>query len=237
MKPRRLFKYQGFTQYSIDSIRRQHFCFSNRKMLNDENELNFEFHIPNEEDAKKRWLEISLEEGTSESDLFFVELGLSVDVARIHYFKQAIEELTVGIQEDLNKVGILSLTEKEDDEYMWKEYGGDSTGYCLQIYPDYQHHLFREELFKVTYSDDVLRVSMLAQDHREYHRVLLNKNLIWSKENEWRIVLPRNLEGPFELVELKGIIEKIILGSRISSEHEEKIRSAAPRNIDVVKKI
>lgn len=237
MKPRRLFKYQPFSQHSMDSIRNQRFCFSSRKRLNDENELNFEFFFPNEDEAKKHWLQITREEGASESDLFFIELGLGVDFIRKKYFNQAIEELTAGIQEDLDKVGILSLTENEDDEHMWKEYAGDGTGYCLQIYPDYQHHLFREELFKVKYSDEILRVNMVAQDHREYHRVLLNKKLIWSKENEWRVVLPRNLEGKFELVELRGTIEKIILGCKISLEHEQLIRSVAPKYVEVVKKL
>jgi hypothetical protein len=235
IKPKRLFKYKPFESYSLDSIKNQHFCFSNRRALNDPLELNFEYHFASEEEAKIFWMREAREAGFSEVDLFYIRVSLSIDFIRSHYFQRLLDEMNKDIMEDLDKVGILSLTENENDDYMWGEYGGKHTGYCLQLYPDYQHQFFREEMYRVEYSDEPTKVNMATQSTKEYHKVLFQKKTIWKRENEWRIALPRNLHDQFELVKLDRVIEKIIIGKHMTPENERAIREIAPIGVEVSK--
>lgn len=145
------------------------------------------------------------------------------------------------------KFGICSLAESGENEYMWKNYANNDTGYCIEynlenyenlkdllpvVYDDVRENNVIVQVMKTFISQMIMNLSNneVVSDRTHYLRLYLTKNTIWQYQKEWRIIGEANekLKSPK--------VSKIILGKNVSKENEEKIRKyVVDKNIIIEK--
>jgi hypothetical protein len=133
-----------------------------------------------------------------------------------HFNRAAfIKKITAGLQEEVNKVGVLSLTAANDNVLMWSHYAYGHTGICLRFSVPLGLHLFGTAL-RVNYSVEYPRVDMLGDSaERHVDAFLLTKAHDWSYEMEWRIL--DHQDGPGEKPFPEQALGGVILGARMSA--------------------
>lgn len=144
------------------------------------------------------------------------------------------EDITEQYNSLLHSYRIACFTEKSDNTSMWNFYANRHSGICLEydfedkwktnIYPVKYTNLL-PDILKILFTEPVSPNAML--------KCLVHKLNCWNTETEWRLIPPRRdliplLENPNELYSDKGIVypffkpSKIILGSKISKDDQEK---------------
>lgn len=109
------------------------------------------------------------------------------------YFSKGMNDIADGIYEATNKcIGVLCLSERQDDILMWAHYTNSHEGYVIEFDP--QHKFFNSKktnvdelrhLRRVRYSDDRPE---LTKETVEAMQALLTKSTHWSYESEWRML-------------------------------------------------
>lgn len=147
--------------------------------------------------------------------------------------KTQMEDLIIAGMRARNNMGICSLCENDDNEYMWKKYADNNSGYCIEY--DMSDYLLNKSLFPVIYEDDrninvvqnlvnnfigqlVISFSgnQIQADISQYLRLFLTKYLKWEYQNEWRI-----LGNPGEINSPR--INKIIIGPNANEDNKKRI--------------
>lgn len=159
-----------------------------------------------------------------------------------------LEPLFLTAYNARTEIGICSLAESNDIEYMWKKYAADGSGYCIEY--DVSDYELNENILPVIYQDEretniiiQLVESFLGQmitglsdgqiiaDASQFIRLFLTKYRKWEYQKEWRFIGSAN-DKPFA-----PKIKCIYLGKNVSEENKEKmIEFANTRNIDIVSK-
>lgn len=127
-----------------------------------------------------------------------------------------------GWRENVDAVGVLSLTERPDDMLMWAHYANSHNGYCLELDATIQPLSLA---YRVHY-DEERPVFRLFDPNRAdiIKRTLLHKADFWEHEFEWRLVGPLDI-GP--VVFPPEALKSIIFGARIADEDEAALRAMA----------
>lgn len=147
--------------------------------------------------------------------------------------KTQMEDLIIAGMRARNNMGICSLCENDDNEYMWKKYADNNSGYCIEY--DMSDYQLNQSLFPVIYEDDrninivqnlvnnfigqlVISFSgnQIQADISQYLRLFLTKYLKWEYQNEWRI-----LGNPGEINSPR--INKIIIGPNANEDNKKRI--------------
>ncbi|WP_107675004.1 DUF2971 domain-containing protein [Agrobacterium sp. LAD9] len=135
-------------------------------------------------------------------------------------YDQTIQEVRMAI----DTLGIASFSETMDHEPMWAHYAQNFSGICVEYnvkrlldsLPD-QH-----EFVRMTYNE---LAPMLYRDRETAENrakmILSCKSVRWASEREWRLIRPAIGPAPYKA---HRIVTSVLLGSRISPEHEEVIR-------------
>ncbi len=127
--------------------------------------------------------------------------------------KELAKRVAAGMQDKLDRMGILSLSSTHENILMWSHYAFGHRGVCLQFRvstdPDYLG-----AALPVTYSRELLTPTLFGKDHRErVEAILLTKAVDWSYEREWRVLRP-NGAGVDQFP--PALLTSIILGASIS---------------------
>jgi hypothetical protein len=202
--PPKLYKYRAVNDYSLRILTDDELYYGNYRMLNDPFELAFEIEIAYRPDSKKITPQ-------------FIERAKKPIKANIESCIQA-------------NLGLLSLTERNDDILMWSHYSESHTGFCLE----FNSSIFDPELLKqVTYTDDVYKVQCRVDDNEqgiivpddtdEYLIGICNtKKTDWQYEKEWRDVRKQSGAYKFDPSGLTGLI----FGYKIPDEKKERLFNA-----------
>lgn len=145
-----------------------------------------------------------------------------------------IKTLILGAYEARQKMGICSLCEDSNNEYMWENYAAKNSGYCVEY--DFSDFKTPNQLFPVIYQDEretniVMSIvtnfigqmifgmsnHQIQPDTSQYLRLFITKYKQWEYQNEWRLLGDANTRFPA----LK--IKRIILGTDVSQENREAI--------------
>ena len=144
------------------------------------------------------------------------------------------------------KLGICSLAESSDIEYMWKNYADNESGYCIEY--DISDYEFNKSVFPVIYDDDrqtniIIQIvaNFIGQmifgfshgeintDVSQFIRLFLTKNTKWAYQHEWRLL------GDADTKAKAPKIKRIILGKQVSEENRNMMMDYAHKNgIEVV---
>lgn len=154
---------------------------------------------------------------------------------------EQIKTLILGAYEARQKMGICSLCEDADNEYMWENYADKNSGYCVEY--DFSDFKTPNILFPVIYQDERetnIVMSIVANfigqmifgmsshqikpDTSQYLRLFITKYKQWEYQNEWRILGDANTRTPAPK------IKRIILGADASVENKEAVRKFCNEN-------
>ncbi len=105
------------------------------------------------------------------------------------------EKAAAWIQNEIDNVGILCLTENWNNARMWECYADDSRGVCLEFLAWDDAGLtffFGFNSFNITYSDS-REYNLLGDPWEQAKTIVLTKSPEWSYENEWRILIRNRL--------------------------------------------
>jgi hypothetical protein len=143
-----------------------------------------------------------------------------------------LESMTAGFQGEVNKVGVLSLSEFPDEVLLWSHYAASHTGLCLGFSVATDMAFFAPAQC-VTYSADYPEIDMLRDDPMKHvEAFLLTKAAGWKYENEWRII--DHSTGPGEKAFLAKALLKVILGARMSSDDKRFVAECLNGRKDAV---
>jgi len=226
-----LYKYQAITDYSIDALEKRKWWYSSPSSFNDPFE--FKLIIPdagsinkvkNIDRVREHFAQDIIERGgvsiedknTSPEEI----VKLVKDHLQKQYSDERLVELLVGrYQNDLYGLGVVSLTENNDDILMWSHYATFHKGICLEFDTDGPD---RNVFVKVIYSNDYpgLDFEYFPDIYKLFTTQLVTKSTHWSYEREWRCI--RTANGLFPYF---GRLSGVIFGARISEQHKEKIKA------------
>ena len=154
---------------------------------------------------------------------------------------EQIKTLILGAYEARQKMGICSLSEDNDNEYMWKNYAADNSGYCIEY--DMSDYKPANTVFPVIYEDERetnIVMSIVANfigqmifgmsnhqvtpDTSQYLRLFITKYAQWEYQNEWRILGDANtkINAPK--------IKRIIVGNKVSDDNKIAIKRFCEEN-------
>ncbi|AXQ28852.1 DUF2971 domain-containing protein [Solimonas sp. K1W22B-7] len=132
-------------------------------------------------------------------------------------------EAQAYMKSEIERVGVCCFSEDWSSAPMWAHYSGNSTGICVRFKASATTPFFGMTQ-RVTYSKDYPRINPITQSSEDrVRRLLLWKGNQWSYEKEWRIVDtdagPGIRKFPVEY------IHSVLLGPKITAEHEKAVRA------------
>lgn len=154
---------------------------------------------------------------------------------------EQLKTLIIGAYEARQKMGICSLCEDSDNEYMRENYASKNSGYCVEY--DFSDFKTPNILFPVIYQDEretnivmsivanfigqmifCMSSHQIKPDTSQYLRLFITKYKQWEYQNEWRILGDANTRTPAPK------IKRIILGVDASVENKKAIRKYCNEN-------
>lgn len=185
---KQLYRYQPFNEDSLRVFTHNELFFYSPSTLNDpfDCKIVFSFEGCGLEDAKK-FHEKGLKHSTVKSDFSRLEKG-EFESWKRNLEKSALENL----QPEIDKMGILCLSEKNADILMWSHYAAKHKGFCLQF------NKAKLEAWKfcrpIDYEDKFLTFgefnNAFPENNEELiYLLLLRKAKRWIYESEWRIIV------------------------------------------------
>jgi hypothetical protein len=229
----KLYKYRdlfGSTDTSLnrvfEALRSGTFWCASPDTLNDPTEFIWECdYEPSTMTASLLSKVLAREGGTAEQEV--------LDKARAVLVNRRLEAIAKPIFEDMirrcrQEIGVACFATANDSEVMWKRYGGNGSGVCIEI--DVPDRLLDDHLFRVEYpSRKVLTVDQLLAASLEmkqlavvYRVALLSKPPCWAPEQEVRFV-SRTQNVAVRI--LDSAISGVTFGRRLAAPVRRKIVS------------
>ena len=216
--PNALYRYRALIDDKFDQKRlkpifvNHQLYFPSRRKLNDP----FECVVSSFLDTPPRILEPFLEEKVRKS-----WPDLTCNQIREKAAAIDLERLGQDIQNDVDKVGILSLTERRDDLLMWSHYANGDRGLCLEFATSIDEVFFGRAQ-PVVYSDERSIFDPREPETKQVEKVVLTKSKHWTYELEWRIVEHQNGEGLYEFP--AETLTGVIFGCWTSDKDKSKVK-------------
>nr|MBF0223239.1 DUF2971 domain-containing protein [Desulfobulbaceae bacterium] len=132
-------------------------------------------------------------------------------------------------QHALSRYGFYSLASSRENPLMWSHYTAGHTGICIHFDSQKLHQYFQNKIYQVIYSS---KITIIDLKDSEKFRIFLEKDEIWSYENEYRIIhRPEgphgapNLENGFGLKYFpKDAVTSISFGVKTSDTLKDEVR-------------
>lgn len=216
--PHALYRYRALIDDRFDEERlkplfvNHQLYFPSRRKLNDP----FECVVPSFLDTPPHILQPFLQEKVRKFRPDLTCAQIREKVATID-----LEKLRHDIQNDVDKVGILSLTEKRDDLLMWAHYANGYRGLCLEFATSV-YEVFFGRAQPVVYSDNRPIFDPREPETNQVEKVVLTKSECWRYELEWRIVEHQNGEGSHEFP--AETLTGVIFGCWTSEKDKGKVQ-------------
>lgn len=155
-----------------------------------------------------------------------------------------------NIDEQLNQVGIFSLSSSCSVQLLWAHYASDHKGICIGFSPEKESKLDDTEHFlKVTYSNEIPKMSengfntqmdmsldkhnklytssyKIAFTDKTFRSAISTKPVCWAYEEEWRYVESRGGEYDWP-----GKLSEIVFGLKCPQERRDHYIELAEKNI------
>jgi DUF2971 family protein len=181
--PSCLYKYKRFgsdaERNQLRSILIDHkLFFSSRTKFNDP----FDCLVPSFKDVPRHLIKKFIQRRSR-------EIGIASDrnEARRFYQNFNLDKFQEDLQTEVNKIGILCLTEDPLDMLMWGHYADAHTGVCLQFSVSPTDPFFGRAQ-PVTYSIKRPKFDPDRSYQENAEAAILTKSIDWMYEHEWRIL-------------------------------------------------
>ncbi len=127
---------------------------------------------------------------------------------------------TLHDQQIRTLIGVYCVSERPDSLLMWSHYAGSHSGICLEFDSDAIPFDMAQE---VIYKEDRTPISRSTEtDEESMVKALLTKSADWEHEKEWRVIEHEHGPGIYKIP--ANALTGVILGARISYDHEKQIR-------------
>jgi len=231
----KIYKYRNFSQYSIDSLKSSNLYFSNPFDYNDAFEFTFD-----------------------ESDNQLIEKWKSKfkDNSEKSHFALASFEIEFKNRKNPDYDRVLCFSETYNNPLMWAHYSDSGKGFCLEFETETEKSLewigfkiknFKDAFFnlksreKTSYNEEgiyllpLFKVKYMKRppkfiDKLEEGYFKYAKDIIWSYEKEWRIVVTKDLLKTQILEYEKKYLKSIIFGLNTSDENVKMVKEIVNNN-------
>jgi hypothetical protein len=216
-----LYKYRPFNDHLKPVIMSQKIWFPTRAKLNDPEDL--ELKLVEDVDAgvyRKFLLKKADQESWLRKHLKYnLKKGFTPKGDLTSEAKRKIASSQAVLQNHFDSLGILSLSDKENDPVLWEKYGDKDKGVCIVFKMELSEYLLRVK-YESRRPLPKLSVLLLSADaDQELIKVLRTKTTKWSDESEWRyFVRNGNTESSF-----LGKIAAIRLGKKMLDANRQTI--------------
>lgn len=187
-KPSRLYKYEAFTERSLQNLKAQVIYFGSPKNFNDPYDCALTPIITPPTDSEVESIRSSfLNHPFSQKQICAFRTPSTQNLRGM--FLRSSEVVIKDAQERFAARGISCFSEVNDELLMWSHYGGKYKGFCLEF--DTSHPLF-EKMRKVNYSTQMPRIDVAALlvkgDFEAVMELFSTKSTSWRYEQEWRVL-------------------------------------------------
>lgn len=223
MAPEMLWKYRPWNDHTRSTIEKGELFFAPPSKLNDPFEFRFRTRFPStpaEIDmiAQRMCDAMHSNKSGEEREYFYWEIRAGLVEFQNQYDGQCLPD---RVNEAL---GIVSLSERNDNLLMWSHYSDLHRGVCIGISPSkitgrFFHKVkYKETLPLVRFAD------IVDYDFEVFERMALIKSKDWSYEKEWRI---GDDAGSKQFL---GCVEKIILGAKADDGAKKSVTEAVVKS-------
>ena len=130
-----------------------------------------------------------------------------------------IPQITKGLQEETDKLGVLSFSATNKNILLWAHYAAGHTGLCLKFIAN-SHTQFMGRALPVRYLETYPEIGLLDDPAQQAEIFVLTKALAWQYEKEWRII---KLSGEGERRFPEELLVEVILGARMEQKDKEAV--------------
>jgi hypothetical protein len=153
---------------------------------------------------------------------------IEYNVRRLYTEEQLRSTLEKLLHDELCLWRIYSLATTPDNTHLWREYGARHAGYCIEF-----NNQFDGKIFEIRYTDKIDIDVTSRKPLKPWF--LFHKTLRWRKEAEVRLLGARD-SSPFADI-APTVLNRIILGKRISKSDERFIRDIVGRRTPLIEVI
>lgn len=187
-KPKKLFKYEAFTEQSLQNLKGQVIYFGSPKNFNDPYDCALTPMITPPTDSEVESIRTSfLNQPFSKKAITEFRRPSTQDLRGM--FLRQSEVVIKEAQERFAARGISCFSEVNDELLMWSHYGGKYKGFCLEF--ETSHPPF-EKMRKVKYSTEMPRIDvttlLIRRDFEAVMDLFSTKSTSWAYEREWRVL-------------------------------------------------
>jgi hypothetical protein len=187
--PKKLYKYEAFSERSLRNLKRQVIYFSSPNGFNDPYDcaITAEMHDLTDEQIelfKKHFLNKKDTPIKVKNDLEKKSRHEIVNILKV----VVLESLTLLRDDFMSKCGVTCLSEVNDNLLMWSHYGGKYKGFCLEF--DARFEPFTKAR-KVQYSQHMPKIEplpfIIEDNGKQFMDLFCLKSKSWDYEKEWRV--------------------------------------------------
>lgn len=200
--------------------------------LNDKNEFKFKLDYEPSQDTADLLAQVVEKYRTTN----YLPPHLSATmVLKNKTLKRIAEPIIRGVVQDCRDIiGITSFSLTKEDKELWKEYGGDGNGACVQI--DLPDSLVGKLYHKVNYvTDRIFHVDTFLESSlfperafETYSKILLTKTKKWTTEEEIRFI-DKHQKGNFIF---DGTVSEIAFGPCVPAHVLDQLESKIVTHCD-----
>ena len=192
-----------------------------RAKLNDPEDLELKLiEDVNEEGYRQFLLRKAEQESWPKKDLKYnLKKGFTSKGYLSNEAKNKIANSRAVVQKYFDSIGILSLSDKEDDSVLWERYGDNKKGVCIVFEMEASEYLIQVRYRTPRPQLSLSRLLLSVDAERELMEVLRTKTTKWKAESEWRYFVKN---GNTELSFL-GKIVAIRNGKKMSNKNRQAV--------------
>lgn len=240
--PKTIYKYRDWTNcYHRDLIEKQEIYFSSPRWFNDpfDCRINVAFYLLAEDEklAREYFHQVVSRQFplVSENEHNSLVQRL-LDEGRFRNKEWIEQEDEKEINQLHDRIGVISLTEHNDNILMWSHYSNSHKGFCMgfdtaKLFYHPEDPTFQGQ--KVCYPPKYPIILPTESSHEQTRKQMFTKYEKWSYEDEYRLIKYNSADTVFKLK--KDVFTEIILGHLISKEDEKHIIKTVKNHLPGIK--
>lgn len=220
--PNYLYKYRAVDSNSLAILKTKKIWYAQPGSFNDPYDCNISLC---EKDFHQGWLTILAMKATHESNIKVLHSIITEPMALELWSKsQSSYKFLKDIMfKQLQSIGILSLSTRNDLMLLWSHYSDNHKGFCIELSME-AGSVLRNEAVPVIYSNEFpeITIDTIMKDPNSANSLWKSKSKEWEYEDEWRHMA---MQGNM-LHSLPGRISGIVFGCKMEGLHKIAVRDA-----------
>jgi len=220
--PKRLYKYQKFSELTLQGLKTQTIYFGPPRHFNDPYDCSLSPSVKPQSNAELEKFRVNQLQRGDLPDAARLELqAMSTEKISEVLVRNVKQVFSANIEQFQKNCGVSCFSETNDNLLMWSHYAGHGKGICLEFNTAYEPV---NKPLKVEYSKCIPEIDpVLILEDNNFNSVLslyTTKSEHWSYEREWRVI--HKLAGT-KYVYPAEALKSIYFGTELAQESIEII--------------